>query len=287
MDETDSSTAGQRPPRKLSREARREQLIEATIEIIARRGYARTTLTDVARHAGLSHGLVNFHFETKEKLFGETMSFLAEEYRRNWTTAIEAAGPEPALRLDAMIRADFNPEICTPSRLAAWCAFWGEAQSRPLYQDKCGSNDREYNRVLEEICRDLLAETGRTGRSKARRTCHPGDDRGCLARPDDDERPLRQGRSAAYGLHLRCGVLSPACSRIAESWSPAHKSESSATIAQVGCGIAGKTPPTTALNEPAASPNHLRKTSSSRVTFCAWASRSRAEKDWRCSHSNP
>ncbi|MCU9849151.1 TetR family transcriptional regulator C-terminal domain-containing protein [Defluviimonas sp. WL0024] len=164
MTEIESSTTDQQPqPRKLSREARREQLIEATIETIGRQGYAKTTLTDVSRHAGLSHGLVNFHFETKEKLLAETLSYLAEEYRRNWTTALEAAGSDPARRLDAIFRADFNPTICTPSRLAAWCAFWGEAQSRPLYQEQCGSNDREYNRVLEEICRELLAETGRPG----------------------------------------------------------------------------------------------------------------------------
>lgn len=163
MTEIEGSTAERATPRKLSREARRTQLIESTIEIIAQRGYARTTLTDVARHAGLSHGLVNFHFETKERLLGETLAYLAEEYRRSWTAALAATGPEPALRLDAMIRADFNPEICTPSRLAAWCAFWGEAQSRPLYQEQCGSNDQEYNRVLEGICRELLTETGQSG----------------------------------------------------------------------------------------------------------------------------
>ncbi|MDI3336757.1 TetR/AcrR family transcriptional regulator [Defluviimonas aestuarii] len=163
MNQVEGNVAAQPSPRKLSRQARREQLIEATIEIIAQRGYARTTLTDVARHAGLSHGLVNFHFETKEGLFSETLSYLAEEYRRNWTAALEATGPEPSQRLDAILRADFNPEICTPSRLGAWCAFWGEAQSRPLYQEQCGSNDQEYTRVLEEICGELLAETGQTG----------------------------------------------------------------------------------------------------------------------------
>ncbi len=164
MDKIDDRATDQRPqPRKLSREARREQLIEATLETIARRGYARTTLTDVARHAGLSHGLVNFHFETKEKLLGETLLYLAEEYRKNWSSALEDAGPDPAMRLDAMLRADFNPAICTSTRLSAWCAFWGEAQSRPLYQEQCGSNDQEYSRVMEQICQDLLDETGRDG----------------------------------------------------------------------------------------------------------------------------
>ncbi|MCX7889806.1 MAG: TetR family transcriptional regulator C-terminal domain-containing protein [Rhodobacteraceae bacterium] len=144
-------------PRKLSRETRRGQLIEATIETLAQRGYARTTLTEVARTAGLSHGLVNFHFETKEKLLAETLAFLAEEYRANWTAALAAAADHPAARLDAMLRADFNPAICTPARLAAWCSFWGEAQSRPLYQESYGAKDEEYIRVLEGICAALLA----------------------------------------------------------------------------------------------------------------------------------
>lgn len=148
------------PPRKQSRDARRVQLIEATIETLAETGYARTTLTAVAKRAGLSHGLVNFHFETKEKLLTETMLYLAEEYRQNWTAALEKAGPTPAERLEAMLRADFNPAICTPARLAAWCSFWGEAQSRPLYQEACGSNDDAYNLRLEEACAALIAEGG-------------------------------------------------------------------------------------------------------------------------------
>ena len=149
-----------RQPRKLSRQARRAQLIEATIETLAVRGYARTTLTDVANQAGLSHGLVNFHFETKEKLLSETLVYLSEEYRANWTEALAQAGPSPAERLEALMRADFSPALCTPARLSAWCAFWGEAQCRPLYQEHCGSNDEEYSAVLLEICTDLAAAGG-------------------------------------------------------------------------------------------------------------------------------
>ncbi len=151
------------PPRKQPRSARRVQLIEATIEVLAEMGYARITLTAVARRAGLSHGLVNFHFETKERLLAETMAYLAEEYSANWMAELAAAGPVPAARLEAMLKADFNPRICTPARLSAWCSFWGEAQSRPLYQQECGSNDEDYIRTLEGICADLLAEGGHGG----------------------------------------------------------------------------------------------------------------------------
>lgn len=156
----DRGGAAAKAPRKLSREARRVQLIESTIEVMARNGYARTTLTEVARQAGLSHGLVNFHFASKEGLLAETLAYLAEEYRRNWETALARAPASPAARLDAMIRADFEPSICTPTRLSAWCSFWGEAQARPVYQENCGANDDLYNSTLEQLCREITAEGG-------------------------------------------------------------------------------------------------------------------------------
>lgn len=147
-------------PRKASREHRRQQLIEATVETLARRGYAQTTLSDVAETAGLSHGLVNFHFETKQKLLTETLLFLAAEYRDNWTSALAAAPATPAAQLSAMLMADFNEKICTQSKLTAWCAFWGEAQSRPIYEEICGASDLEYVSVLEGVCARLIAAGG-------------------------------------------------------------------------------------------------------------------------------
>ena len=155
MDTTTSA-----PSRKASREHRRHQLIEATIATISAKGYAQTTLTDVAVKAGVSHGLVNFHFQSKEKLLSETLLFMAEEYRQNWMAALANAPKDPASQLNALILSDFNETISTPDRLAAWCAFWGEAQSRPVYQDQCGGNDREQIAVIETICERLIVEGG-------------------------------------------------------------------------------------------------------------------------------
>jgi len=163
MARTEATAEVMRKPRKQSRDARRNQLIEATIGVMAQNGYARTTLTDVARAAGLSHGLVNFHFDSKAGLLAETLSYLAEEYRANWTAALARAGDDPAARLDALIRADFEPAICTQERLSAWCSFWGEAQARPIYQASCGSNDAAYNAGMEQICAALIADGGYAG----------------------------------------------------------------------------------------------------------------------------
>jgi AcrR family transcriptional regulator len=85
--------------RKASKETRRLQLIEATIDSLARRGYADTTLADVADGAGLSRGIVNFHFESKEKLLVATLQFMADEYANHWYSALEKAGERPADQL--------------------------------------------------------------------------------------------------------------------------------------------------------------------------------------------
>jgi AcrR family transcriptional regulator len=144
--------------RKASREFRRQQLIEATIATIAERGYAQTTLSDVARAAGVSHGLLIFHFESKEKLLTETLLFMAEEYRANWMAALADANDNPAAQLNALLVADFNDVVCTPQRVSAWCAFWGEAASRPIYQEHCGANDLEYIAMKQAICERLVRD---------------------------------------------------------------------------------------------------------------------------------
>jgi TetR/AcrR family transcriptional repressor of bet genes len=150
----------ERPKRTLARERRRQQVIEATISVIASRGLARLTLTDVARAADISHGLVLFHFDSKENLLAETLAYLADEYQRNWEAAVLAAGPGAKDQLQAMIEADFQPAVTTPARLAAWCAFWGEAQSRPAYQEICGERDALQIARMEALCAALVQDGG-------------------------------------------------------------------------------------------------------------------------------
>ena len=137
---------------------RRQQLIDATIATLARVGFSRTTLTEVAATAGLSHGLIIFHFETKEKLLAETLQFMSREYRDNWVRALALAPQTPAGQMDALIRADFTEAICAPERLAAWSALWAEAQSRPIYQEHCSEFDLEFLQVIERLCIALTRE---------------------------------------------------------------------------------------------------------------------------------
>lgn len=163
MDGKAGRVAIERKPRKASKEVRREQLIEATIDSLARRGYSDTTLANVADGAGLSRGIVNFHFESKDKLLVATLQYLADDYAAHWQSALEKAQPGAAHQLWALVAADFDRKICTKRKLAAWCSFWGEAKSRPTYQAICGARDMNYQDTCVALCAAILREGGYRG----------------------------------------------------------------------------------------------------------------------------
>ncbi|MGY1943225.1 TetR/AcrR family transcriptional regulator [Nocardia asiatica] len=59
-------TVGQR--RSFIEEARRRQIIAAAVEVIAELGYANASLARIAEHAGISKGVISYHFEGKDDL---------------------------------------------------------------------------------------------------------------------------------------------------------------------------------------------------------------------------
>ncbi|BCG85514.1 MULTISPECIES: transcriptional regulator BetI [Mesorhizobium] len=153
--ETTRKSDAEKRGRKASKEVRQLQLIEATIDSLARRGYAETTMADVADGAGLSRGIVNFHFESKEKLLIATLQHMYDEYSAHWRAALQKAGDDPARQLQQLVWADFDRSICNKRKLAAWLAFWGEAKSRPTYQALSSSRDNYYQQVFIDLCTAL------------------------------------------------------------------------------------------------------------------------------------
>jgi TetR/AcrR family transcriptional repressor of bet genes len=142
--------------RTAARARRRQQLIEATMKCIGRKGIGGTTLADVAREAGLSQGIVNLHFQSKENLLVETLKSLAEDYRSQFERARERGDGSPAGSLMALMELDLSHSICQPAKLAVWFAFWGEVKSRPTYRKICDEVDRYYDEVVLGLCADII-----------------------------------------------------------------------------------------------------------------------------------
>lgn len=146
------------PRRTAAPEERRQQLIEATIRCVANQGLAETTTATVAREAGLSQGIINLHFRSKDRLLTETLRYLADEYRNACREAAAAAGDSPVAGLQAMVDLDFRRNICTRDKLAVWFAFWGERRFRPTYRRICAERDKSYEDMVRVMCARLCEQ---------------------------------------------------------------------------------------------------------------------------------
>ena len=151
-------TERREPARKRTapKEERQNQLILATIRSVAKNGLPDTTTATVAREAGLSQGIINLHFRSKQRLLVETLRHVAEKYRVAWEEALEQAGDDPAERLRALVGVDFDKSVCDRNTLAVWFAFWGESKSRPTYRKICAERDKAYRREIVQVCADLI-----------------------------------------------------------------------------------------------------------------------------------
>ncbi len=146
--------------RTASKQERQTQLIKATMRSIAKHGLSETTMATVAKEAGLSQGIINLHFKSKERLLAETLLFVVDEHRNAWHGALEASGDSAAEKLGAMISVDFDKRICQRNKLAVWFAFWGESRSRLTYRKICADHGGEYKQVLTGLCEEISTEGG-------------------------------------------------------------------------------------------------------------------------------
>ena len=139
------------------KEFRRIQLLEATIDTVARRGFTDLKLADVADAAKLSRGIVNFYFHSKEELLAETLRYLTNEYEKNWRDAIAGAGNDPVAKLRMLVEGDFAPQTAGRKHVSVWYAFWGEARWRPEYLRICQEVAAQYRNETRGLVEEIVA----------------------------------------------------------------------------------------------------------------------------------
>ena len=142
------------------KEVRRVQLIEATIDCLARTGFSELTIAEVAATAKLSAGIVNFYFKSKDALLVATLTHMVEEYCRYWRANVEQAPPAPAAKITAMLEGDFQRLVANRKSVTVWYAFWGETRWRPDFMAVCQGLNEEFQSVAATLFRQLIAESG-------------------------------------------------------------------------------------------------------------------------------
>ncbi len=138
-------------------------IVEATTRVLARQGYANTSLMDIAKEAGMSKGAVHYHFPTKESLMTVVLKTAAESVTKQ-TIEAWSAGKDPFQSMSAAIhemwrlRANLSNEVSVIADLLA----------QSLHDKKLREPGAEYYRaVTSDVQNHLRENLGKVGlRSK-------------------------------------------------------------------------------------------------------------------------
>jgi AcrR family transcriptional regulator len=129
---------------RLSREARRNLILDVATEVFGRLGYEATRMDDVAKAAGIAKGLLYKHFPSKDALFEALVDRQGRGYAAELRGALRASDvagdPFEALRRG----------------LALWLRTTGEERAAFIFSDP-GAHDA-YD-TLRERMREVIAES--------------------------------------------------------------------------------------------------------------------------------
>jgi TetR/AcrR family transcriptional repressor of bet genes len=106
---------------------RRRALIDATISAIGERGSLDVTMSEIAGRAGVSSALAHHYFGAKDELLQATMRHLLAELNADTRHALSVAHT-PRERVIAIMAVNFSDKQFQPETIAAWLAFYVEAQ---------------------------------------------------------------------------------------------------------------------------------------------------------------
>ncbi len=128
-----------------------QQIIDAAIRVLARQGYARTSLLDIAKEAGMSKGALHYHYPTKEALIHTVLETACNVVQARTMKAWSPSdNPFEALRksLDALwaARAERTDEALVVADLLALS----------LYDDSLRPKLAEFYQLGADQIRDYL-----------------------------------------------------------------------------------------------------------------------------------
>lgn len=117
-----------RPP---NTDERRDEIVDGLLEVMASRGLKGASTAAIASAAGLTPGLIHYHFKTKAAVLEGAVDRLLAEHRARVSDALERAST-PVERVDAWIDATADRDKADPRAVACWVALAGEATSDPV-----------------------------------------------------------------------------------------------------------------------------------------------------------
>jgi TetR/AcrR family acrAB operon transcriptional repressor len=133
---------------------RRKEIIDATVRVMAARGWSETSIDEITREAGVSRGLISYHFKDKNEL----LSGVLERSREIFSDAVSAAvaaSHDPAEQMRLATRAAILQAREDPVAFEVFLNFSANGATDALLQAQV--------RQLYQQFRDVTAQAIRRG----------------------------------------------------------------------------------------------------------------------------
>lgn len=147
--------------RPSNRAARRQQITDALLTVLSTEGYTGASIQAIAASAGLSPGLIHYHFSSKQEILLALCDDLVRYGLTRWEQSLHAEddGETRALRLvDAWLARGPGSDL---RRVAAWCAIGAEAVFHEEVRIAYTEALQTIRDVLEDELARWLVEAGR------------------------------------------------------------------------------------------------------------------------------
>jgi TetR/AcrR family transcriptional repressor of bet genes len=114
-------------------EERRQQIVAGLLQVMAERGYEGASVAAIAKAAGLSSGLVHYHFKDKQEILLTLAEQLAARvHQRVASRLARVKGNEARARVDAFLDAFLATGAdADPASVASWVTISAEAIRQP------------------------------------------------------------------------------------------------------------------------------------------------------------
>jgi TetR/AcrR family transcriptional repressor of bet genes len=129
-------------PRPTNTEERRSQITSGLLKVMAKHGYDGASIADVAKAAGLTPGLVHYHFKNKQEILVAALRELGARHASNLEACLTPDG-DAIVELSRFVDLHLSTgSSADPETLACWILFSGEALRQPKVRN-------EYEKILQ------------------------------------------------------------------------------------------------------------------------------------------
>lgn len=141
-----------RPQQDRSR-ATRQRLLESTIDLLATRGWAGATVSEVAEHAGVSRGAAQHHYPTREDLITGALEYMFDSRMDEIRASVPDldVGPErTCLVVESMV------EYFTGPLFKAALQVWTAAAADDVLRERIVPLEAKFGRYAHRITVEML-----------------------------------------------------------------------------------------------------------------------------------